>query len=150
MPCAATGAPVLWAGGGRDARRLPLLKVAAAPATVLASLARHHPPAEARRRHPPPPPTMPRRRAPSPPARREESGSVMELEHALALAERFHAGATDQAGRPYIEHVRRVVDGVTTDEQKLTAALHDLLEDTTLSDVDLLAAGCPPAVITAV
>jgi hypothetical protein len=47
-------------------------------------------------------------------------------------------------------HVLRVVDAVTTDDEKLAAALHDLLEDTILTSTDLLAAGCPPRIIAAV
>jgi hypothetical protein len=72
------------------------------------------------------------------------------VEQAVELARRFHAGATDKAGRPYLGHIQRVVDAVTTHDAKLAAALHDLLEDTPLTSTDLLAAGCPPRVIAAV
>jgi (p)ppGpp synthase/HD superfamily hydrolase len=75
---------------------------------------------------------------------------MMKLDQALELARRFHHGATDKAGRPYISHVQRVVDTVADSDHKLTAALHDLLEDTPLTSTDLLAAGCPPRVIAAV
>lgn len=54
----------------------------------------------------------------------------MDLEQALALAAQHHEGQTDQAGRPYMGHIRRVVDAVDTPDEKLAAALHDLLEDT--------------------
>jgi hypothetical protein len=75
---------------------------------------------------------------------------MMRLDQAIELARRFHHGATDKAGRPYISHVQRVVDRVTNSDQKLAAALHDLLEDTPLTSTDLLAAGCSPRVIAAV
>jgi (p)ppGpp synthase/HD superfamily hydrolase len=52
---------------------------------------------------------------------------AVKLEQALALAERFHDGATDKAGRPYLGHIQRVVAATTTDDEKLAAALHDLL-----------------------
>lgn len=74
---------------------------------------------------------------------------MLTLDEAIALARRFHAGAVDKAGRPYIEHPLRVMGRVSTDQEKLAAVLHDLLEDTDLSPTDLLAAGCPPRVVTA-
>jgi len=48
------------------------------------------------------------------------------------LAHRAHAGQVDKAGRPYIEHVRRVADTVaaTGDDVSVAVAwLHDVLED---------------------
>jgi hypothetical protein len=72
------------------------------------------------------------------------------LEQAVELARRFHEGATDQAGRPYIEHVLRVADAVQTHDEKLAAVMHDLLEDTVLTGTDLSCAGCPPNVRLAV
>lgn len=74
----------------------------------------------------------------------------MRLEQAIALARRFHDGATDKAGRPYIEHVLRVAEAVETDDEKLAAVMHDLLEDTVLTGTDLSCAGCPPKVRLAV
>lgn len=74
----------------------------------------------------------------------------MDLEQALALAAQHHAGQTDQAGYPYMAHVRRVVDSVNGPDEKLAGALHDLLEDTPATADDLLSAGCPPRVVEAV
>jgi hypothetical protein len=76
----------------------------------------------------------------------------MNPEHALALARRFHvhAGMTDKAGEPYIGHVERVAAAVSSDDEKVVAALHDLLEDTPLTPTDLLAAGVPPRLVAAV
>jgi hypothetical protein len=68
----------------------------------------------------------------------------------MELARRFHRGATDKAGRPYLSHVQRVVDAVTTSDEQLAAALHDLLEDTSLTSNHLFAAGCPSRIIIAV
>jgi (p)ppGpp synthase/HD superfamily hydrolase len=62
----------------------------------------------------------------------------VELDQALELARRFHDGQTDQAGRPYIGHILRVVDSVDSPDEKLVAALHDLLEDTPVTANDLL------------
>ena len=74
----------------------------------------------------------------------------MRLEQAMELARRFHEGATDQAGRPYIGHVQRVVDAADSHDEKLTAAMHDLLEDTELTASHLRCAGCPPHIVAAV
>lgn len=46
------------------------------------------------------------------------------------LAEEAHATQTDKAGRPYIEHVRRVAAAVAGDDAaEMVAWLHDVLED---------------------
>lgn len=75
----------------------------------------------------------------------------MDLEQAIDVARRAHSTQTDKAGRrPYIEHVLRVIEAVDTEDQKLAAALHDVVEDTELTLEDLRAAGCPPKVLEAV
>ena len=74
----------------------------------------------------------------------------MRLEQAVDLATRFHAGQVDKAGNPYIEHVLRVMDAVDTDQEKLVAVMHDLLEDTPLTASDLHCAGCPPQIVDGV
>jgi len=52
------------------------------------------------------------------------------VERAKELAYRAHAGQTDKAGRPYIEHVARVAAAVSDDpEAEAVAWLHDVLED---------------------
>ena len=74
----------------------------------------------------------------------------MDLDEALELAELHHSGQVDKAGRPYIGHISRVVDAVDTPEEKLAAALHDLLEDTPVTAADLLTAGCSPEIVRVV
>lgn len=52
------------------------------------------------------------------------------VERAKRLAYWAHAGQTDKAGRPYIEHVARVATAVSDDpEAEAVAWLHDVLED---------------------
>lgn len=51
------------------------------------------------------------------------------LKRALEIAHEAHAGQVDKAGRPYIEHVLRVVNAVEGEDAKVVAALHDVLED---------------------
>lgn len=74
----------------------------------------------------------------------------MKIEQAIELARRFHSGATDKAGKPYIEHVLRVADAVESPDEKLAALMHDLLEDTVLTSTDLRCAGCPHRIVVAI
>ena len=73
------------------------------------------------------------------------------LEHALAIAEVAHRGQTDNAGRPFIEHLRRVAGRVDTLDGKVVAYLHDLLEKgEDWSRPRLEREGFGPAVVSAV
>jgi (p)ppGpp synthase/HD superfamily hydrolase len=76
--------------------------------------------------------------------------SAFGLDEAIALAHRAHAGQTDKAGRPYIEHPLRVMHRLHGEYERMAAILHDVLEDTPVTDDDLRAAGCPELVIEAV
>ena len=51
------------------------------------------------------------------------------LERAIAIAAEAHAGQTDKAGEPYLLHVMRVVLGVRGENERIVAALHDVVED---------------------
>ncbi len=72
------------------------------------------------------------------------------VEDAIALARRAHAGQVDKAGAPYISHPLRLMEAMDTDEERMVAALHDVVEDTDVTVADLLNAGYPPAVVQAV
>ncbi|HET6629929.1 MAG TPA: HD domain-containing protein, partial [Woeseiaceae bacterium] len=72
------------------------------------------------------------------------------LEHALALAAAAHAGQTDKAEQPYILHPIRVMLNVRTEEERMTALLHDVVEDTDTTFEDLRRAGFSDTVIEAV
>ncbi|WP_405235255.1 HD domain-containing protein [Lentisalinibacter orientalis] len=52
------------------------------------------------------------------------------LERAIQIAASAHAGQTDKAGKPYILHPLRVMLSVSSDEERMAAVLHDVLEDT--------------------
>ena len=52
------------------------------------------------------------------------------IEKALQIAVESHKGQTDKNNTPYIFHVLRVMHSVNTDGQKITALLHDVVEDT--------------------
>lgn len=68
---------------------------------------------------------------------------------AYSLAYRYHLGQKDKAGAPYIAHVCRVAERMTTDDERAVAYLHDVLEDTILTEDDLRAE-FPPHIVDAV
>ena len=51
------------------------------------------------------------------------------LSRAIAIAAEAHAGQTDRGGQPYIFHPIRVMLAVQTDDERVVAILHDVLED---------------------
>lgn len=53
---------------------------------------------------------------------------MSDLAAAVQVAIRVHAGQTDKQGEPYLLHVLRVMRAVS-DEAKVLAALHDVVED---------------------
>ena len=70
-----------------------------------------------------------------------ERGSGSLVQKAIEIAEQALAGMTDQNGQPYIEHARRVMDAMDTEEEKIVAILHDVVEDTEMSLKDLMDEG---------
>jgi hypothetical protein len=72
------------------------------------------------------------------------------LEHAIALAARAHAGQVDKAGAPYILHPLRMVLRLESEEERIVAALHDVVEDCGVTLADLRAEGFSEAVVAAV
>lgn len=68
------------------------------------------------------------------------------------LCVRWHDGHTDKAGKPYIEHPRRVSSYVAADNTVARAAalLHDVLEDSGVGAEELSAEGIPVDVIETV
>jgi (p)ppGpp synthase/HD superfamily hydrolase len=74
-----------------------------------------------------------------------------DLKNALKVAYDAHKGQTRRNGRtPYIEHPIAVAKKVHTDQQKMVAMLHDVIEDTTVSAEFLKVKGIPSDVIDAV
>lgn len=66
------------------------------------------------------------------------------------IAKKAHAGQVDKAGMDYIKHPEAVASFVNTTEEKATAYLHDVLEDTQITAADLLNAGIPHNVVEVV
>jgi len=65
------------------------------------------------------------------------------LEKAIHIAVNAHFGQKDKSGSPYILHPLRVMHAVDTTDAKITAILHDVVEDTPVTFDDLIEAGIP-------
>ncbi|WP_159561243.1 HD domain-containing protein [Streptococcus halichoeri] len=72
------------------------------------------------------------------------------VELAFKVAKKAHLGQVDKAGVDYIKHPITVASFVKTDEEKATAYLHDVIEDTSLTLLDLEEHSFPRSVIEAV
>lgn len=72
------------------------------------------------------------------------------LEDAIALAALAHKGQQDKAGAPYILHPIRVMLRVRTDEERMAAILHDVVEDSEHTLDSLREMGYPEAVLEAI
>lgn len=73
----------------------------------------------------------------------------MTLERAISIAAEAHAGQTDKAGEPYILHPLRVMGRVSTNEERIVAVLHDVIEDTDWTPDRLRAEGFSETVLEA-
>ncbi|MBZ2111068.1 GTP pyrophosphokinase [Streptococcus infantis] len=69
---------------------------------------------------------------------------------ALSIATQAHEGQLDKAGIEYIKHLIYVANQVKSEKEKAVALLHDVLEDSPVSAEELLIAGLPEEVVTAV
>jgi Guanosine polyphosphate pyrophosphohydrolases/synthetases len=72
------------------------------------------------------------------------------LEQAIALAAQKHAGQKDKAGQPYILHLLRVMMQMETEEERIVAVLHDILEDTNTAVSELYDHGFDTTIVFAV
>ena len=73
-----------------------------------------------------------------------------DLEIALEIAYNAHKGQTDKAGASYILHCLRVATSMSTDEEKIVALLHDIVEDTDTTHEELYRNGFSSSVLDAV
>ncbi|MFG5918610.1 HD domain-containing protein [Sneathia vaginalis] len=71
-------------------------------------------------------------------------------ELALKIATEAHKGQVDKAGVPYINHPLTVASLVDTEEEKIVALLHDTIEDTSITEQDLIDYGFPNEIVEAV
>ena len=72
------------------------------------------------------------------------------LERAILLAVQAHRGQVDRSGAPYILHPLRVMFRVETENERIAAVLHDVVEDTDWTLDGLRAEGFPEEIVQAV
>lgn len=72
------------------------------------------------------------------------------LQKALCIAMQAHEGQTDKSGRPYIEHPLRVMAMGNCDEERIVGILHDVIEDSSWTLLQLRDEGFPDDIIEAV
>ena len=73
----------------------------------------------------------------------------MDLEKAIEIAVQAHRGAIDKSGSPYILHPLAVMHNLDTDDEKIVAVLHDVVEDTEWTFEKLLGEGFSVTVVDA-
>lgn len=67
----------------------------------------------------------------------------MYLSTAIILATKAHDRQVDKLGQPYILHSLRVMQAMETEEERIVAVLHDVVEDTPLTIDDLYSYSLP-------
>ncbi len=58
----------------------------------------------------------------------------MNLGRAISIAAQGFQNITDKGGQPYILHCIRVMNQMDTEEEKIVAILHDVIEDSKTVD----------------
>ena len=72
------------------------------------------------------------------------------LERAIEIAAKNHAGQVDKRGQPYVLHPLRLMLAVQGGHERMAAVLHDVVEDTSVTQEELTAKGFPEAVVASV
>lgn len=68
----------------------------------------------------------------------------------MEIALRAYAGRKDKAGQTYILHPLRLMNRMESDVERAVALLHDVIEDSDITDEELLNEGIPKTVVDAV
>ena len=63
------------------------------------------------------------------------------LNKAIEVARNAFEGMVDEFGNPYVEHSCRIMEQMDTEDEKIVAMLHDVVEDTEVSLSDLQSYG---------
>lgn len=71
----------------------------------------------------------------------EEEMKMSTLSCAIKIAAMAHDGQLDKAGQSYILHPLRVMMSLDTDEEKIVGVLHDVIEDTFITEARLKGEG---------
>lgn len=70
---------------------------------------------------------------------------LIDLAYKIAL--KAHKEQSDMGGNPYIGHLTRVASKFNREELIVTALLHDILEDTSITEYELLSYGIPGNIV---
>lgn len=62
---------------------------------------------------------------------------VLRLNSAILLADRAHYSQVDKSGQPYILHPMRIMLSCNTISERIVAILHDVLEDTSVTLLEI-------------
>lgn len=79
---------------------------------------------------------------------REEAARLLDKAAMICVAK--HCGQRDKMGRAYFLHPMRVAMRCASDEQRMVALLHDVVEDCGVTAYELVAEGFPQEVVDAV
>ena len=74
----------------------------------------------------------------------------MLIGRAARIAATAHEGQTNKAGEAYILHPLRLMAKAQTDDERIVALLHDVVEDSQTTLEDLRNEGFPPNIVAAV
>lgn len=72
------------------------------------------------------------------------------ISKALKIAYTAHQNQVDKGGIPYVQHPIRVALSCMTDDEKIVALLHDVIEDTNVTVEELRQAGFSTTIINAI
>lgn len=72
------------------------------------------------------------------------------LKKAINIAVECHSGQNDRAGEPYIQHPLRMMMKMKTTKEKITAVLHDVVEDSDITINDLSKEGFSEKILKAI
>lgn len=75
---------------------------------------------------------------------------MSDLNTALNIAVKVHGDQHDLYGQPYLCHPLRVAKKMNSEEEKIIAILHDVIEDSNMTTKDLIHAGFSKTIVQAV
>jgi (p)ppGpp synthase/HD superfamily hydrolase len=75
---------------------------------------------------------------------------LSDLDHAIAIAIKAHAGQVDKAGQPYVLHPLRVMLKFQSEDERIVAVMHDVVEDGEVTFYNLNKEGFSDKVVEAI
>lgn len=75
---------------------------------------------------------------------------MSDLDHAIAIAIKAHAGQVDKAGQPYVLHPLRVMLKFQSEDERIVAVMHDVVEDSEVTFYNLNKEGFSDKVVEAI